>query len=161
MLNCLLVRRRIGAYLDGALEGRGARVAQRHLVACADCREEAEALRKMKALLQRGADVHAAPPTHEWAEFWPGVLRGIEVAPRARAGSRPMWLRPRWALGGALVAAVLASFTFWTWQPPVEMPSDDPVVVSSADTEQPGGSVMVYRTPEKDVAVVWVFEVEE
>ena len=72
-----------------------------------------------------------------------------------------MWLRPRWALGGALVAAVLASFTFWTWQPPPETPSDDPVVVSSADTEQPGGSVMVYRTPEKDVAVVWVFEVEE
>jgi hypothetical protein len=34
------------------------------------------------------------------------------------------------------------------------------VVVRSARTEAPGGSVMVYSPPEQDLAVIWVFGLE-
>jgi hypothetical protein len=117
----------------------------------------------MKTLLQRTLTPPAVPAEPDWTAFWPGVLRGIEDAGRApAAASRPLWLRPRWALGGALVAALLVSATLWQWQadaPPAS--SENPVVVSSADTDHPGGSVMVYHTPDRDMTVVWVFGLDD
>ena len=35
------------------------------------------------------------------------------------------------------------------------------MLVASASTEDPRGTVMVYSTPEQDVAVVWVFGLDE
>lgn len=160
MLSCLRARRRIGAYFDGALAGKRAASLERHLAACAACRKEADALQRMKLLLRRALSPAAVAAPPDWTGFWPGVLRGIEDARRApAAGSRGGWRRARWALGGALVAALLVLATLWRWQaaePPEAV--DNPIVVSSADTDQPGGSVMVYHTPERDIAVVWVFD---
>jgi hypothetical protein len=63
--------------------------------------------------------------------------------------------RPRWALGGALAVLMLA---VGVWQlAPGPTPSEAGVVVTSASTEDPRGTVMVYSTKEQDVAVVWVF----
>ncbi len=162
VLTCFRTRRRIGAYLDGALEGDAEASAARHLAECATCQREAEELGRVKALLQRALAPSAAPPRPDWSGFWPGVLRGIEEARRAPAAApRRVSARARWALGGALAAALLISATLWQWPaapPPV---AEDPVVVNSADTDHPDGSVMIYHTPERDMAVVWVFGVDE
>ena len=34
------------------------------------------------------------------------------------------------------------------------------VIVNAANSEHPGASVMVYSPPERDLAVVWVFDSE-
>jgi anti-sigma factor RsiW len=162
VLTCYRTRKRIGAYLDGALEGAKAESAARHLAACAVCQGEAEGLRKMRALLRQALRPTGRVEEPDWAAFWAGIVRGIEDAKhRAPVQARRLvWLRSRWALGGALVAALLASMLFWESSPfpPV---LEAPVVVSSANSDYPGASLMVYHTPERDMTVVWVFGVDE
>jgi predicted anti-sigma-YlaC factor YlaD len=154
VLSCFLVRRRIGAYLDGGLADRAADRVATHLSRCNGCRGEADTLRRLRTMLQR---VLTAPEP-DWTGFWPGVVRGIEDRRHAAPvrHRRPGWLQPKWALGGALAAVLVGSLTFWQMSPgPV--PFLGRVVVSSANTEDPRATVMVYSTPEQDVAVVWVF----
>jgi hypothetical protein len=116
-------------------------------------------LRRLHGLLRSTAPT--AEP--EWAGFWQGVVRGIEDRRDARPAPAPRrWWQSvghsRWALGGAL-AAVLMSLGVWQWAPGPHLSplSDAGVLVTSASTEDPRGTVMVYSTPEQDVAVVWVF----
>ena len=112
-------------------------------------------------MLQRTLGPAGRSGEPDWTGFWPGVVRGIEAGgrqPRIET-SRRVWLRPRWALGGALVAAFLVSATFWQTQAPPALA--DPVIVSAADTEHPQGSVMIYHTPDRGVTVVWVFGVDD
>jgi len=89
-------------------------------------------------------------------------VRGIEDARRAApaAAAGRVWLRPRWALGGALAAAFLVWMTLWqtTQAPPA---FDAPVIVRAANTEHPQASVMVYHTPDQDMTVVWVFGLDD
>ena len=160
MLTCLLARRRIGSYLDGALDGAAAASTASHLSACAGCRERAEALRRLRLLLQR-ALVPAAHAEPDWTGLWPGVVRGIEggraAQPLARVG--PRW-RPKWAIGGALAAALLVSATLWQFGS-TTVQGEPSIVVSSADTEYPQGTVMVYSQHEQNLAVVWVLGIDE
>lgn len=91
-------------------------------------------------------------------------MRGIEDDQRRAeqpARTDPSWARlfwqPRVAFGGAVGVAALVSVTLWqAFYSPVA--PEAAVVVRSADTEAPGGSVMVYSPPERDLAVVWVFD---
>ncbi len=116
----------------------------------------------MKALLQRSLGRAVVPAEPDWTGFWPGVVRGIDAARLVPAPRRrPVWRQPRWALGGALAAAALASVTIWEWQALVPTSLENAVVVSSADTDHPGGSVMIYHAPEKDMTVVWVFGLDD
>ena len=114
-------------------------------------------MRRLRVLV-RGSRIVADP---DWSGFWQGVVRGIEDRRDARptrvgrAWWQPAW-RPRWAVGGALAAALLLSLGVWQWTPGPRV-SDAGVLVTSASTEDPRGTVMVYSTPEQDVAVVWVF----
>ena len=160
MLTHYLTRQRIGAYLDGALGEPAARATAAHLAGCQRCQREAERLRRLHGLIQEAVPA-AAPP--DWRGFWPGIVRGIDEArrpspaPRARVWPRLGW-RPRLAVGGALVV-VLASLMFW--QAFYTLPDPDGlVVVRSARTEIPDGTLMVYASPEHDLAVVWLFEAE-
>ena len=165
VLNCLLARRRIGAYLDGALENGPAASIARHLSKCATCQGEAENIRRMRALVQRTLSLGQRTEP-DWSGFWPGIVRGIEHAkhgelpvPVARRGS--WWRRPRLTLGGALVAAALVSITLWQLNPGPLAP-DAPIFVSSAHTEDPRGTVVVYSPHEQqDVAVVWVLGLDD
>ena len=162
MLTCYRTRKRIGAYLDGALEGPRAESAVRHLAACTACQQEAEGLRRMRALLQQALSPARHVPEPDWTGFWPGIVRGIEQAKR-RAPVRalqPAWRRPRWAIGGALVAAFLVSMMLWESDPVLPV-LEAPVVVNSANSDHPGASLMVYHTPERDMTVVWVFGVDD
>jgi len=163
VLTCLLTRRRIGAYLDGALANGAAQSAAKHLSGCSTCQREAEELRRVRALLQRTLVPASGRAEPDWTGFWQGIVRGIEDTRRREAlpvAVRGRWWRPRLALGGALVTATLLSLTLWQTMPGPLTP-DDPITVSSAQTDDPRGTVMVYSTHEKDVAVVWVLGLDD
>jgi hypothetical protein len=107
----------------------------------------------MKVLVQRALP---AVPEPDWSGFWPGIVRGIQDETERRAVvARPQWNR-RWVLSGAAAAAVaaLSIIIAYDWQP--SGPVEEPVVVTAANTQYPGGT-MVYHAPEK-MAVVWVFD---
>lgn len=156
MLSCYFYRRRLGAWLDGALDDRGARAASAHVGACRRCGGEVDRLRRLRSALA-GLPKPADP---DWAAFWPGVVRGIQDAriPQ-RAPRRITWLRPRWAYGGALAAALLVSLTVWQLVPSTREP-ETPVIVRSADSGDPNATVMVYSSPRHDLTVVWVVGLE-
>lgn len=155
MLSHYLTRRRLGAYLDGALDEATARSAAAHLATCLVCQREAEGLRRLRTLLHDTV----APADPDWTGFWPGVVRGVEAAKAAPAVSRRAAWRPQWALGGALAAALLVSIGLWQFGTG-EAPKDG-VIVRSASTGDPRATVMVYGPPERDVAVVWVLGLDD
>jgi anti-sigma factor RsiW len=153
VLTCLLSRRRLGAYLDGALEGGASRAIEAHLGSCPRCQREAAGLQRLRAALQ---GTLLTPPDPDWTAFWPGIVRGIQDARRAPAAAARSWRwSPRWAARGAALAAASA-LSLVLWYAPWSPGSDESVVVTSADTQYPGGA-MVYHTPDR-VAVVWVFD---
>jgi len=156
VLTHFLSRRRIGAYLDGALPERTAQSTAAHLAKCAVCQAEADTLRRLRAAIRRAAG--ASEP--DWTGFWQGIVRGIDDqrlrTPPAEPKRSRLLGRPQWALGGALAVALLASLTLWPGRAP--MLPDAPVVVNAASTAYPDGAVMVYSTADKDVTVVWVFD---
>ena len=48
------------------------------------------------------------------------------------------------------------------WQlVPTRSVRESPVIVRSADSDDPKATVMVYSTPERDLTVVWVVGLEE
>jgi anti-sigma factor RsiW len=152
-------RRRLGAYLDGALDPGDAGWVERHVAACGTCRTEVDQLRRLKTLV---AAASAAVPEPDWTGFFPGIVRGIDEERRAatavpRARARRFW--PRWAMGGAALASAALAFVLWQGGSGPGS-AEAAVLVSAADTEQPGATVMVYSAPEKDLAVVWVFDGE-
>lgn len=157
MLKCYRTRQRLSAFLDGALDDATTRTTVAHLTSCDACQKEADQFRRLHAMLQRTA---AAAPEPDWTGFWPGVVRGVQDAKRAPvARPRRAFWQPRWALGSA-VAAILMSVGVWQLMPdPGTM--DAGVIVSSARTEDPRGTVMVYSNKEQDVAVVWVLGLDD
>ena len=149
-------RRRLGAWLDGALDEATARSTAAHVDTCGVCQREAAELRRLHTLLSRSVQV--AEP--DWTGFWPGVVRGIEdhrVVRPVRSASR--WWRPQWAVGGAIAAALILSLGLWQFGPSSRPEAS--VLVSSASTGDPRATVMVYGPPERDVAVVWVLGLDE
>jgi anti-sigma factor RsiW len=156
VLTCYRARRRLGAYLDGALSEGDAGWTDRHVTGCASCRREIGQLRRLKALVAESA----AAPEPDWTGFWPGIVRGIEDERRrvARMPTRRVWsLWPQWAVGSAAVAAVALSLIFWQGARG-PMPAEAAVLVNSATTEHPTGTVMVYTPPDHNLAVVWLFD---
>lgn len=151
MLTCYRTRRRLGAWLDGVLDERTARSTAAHVATCGVCQRETGELRRLHTLLSRAGGVGDL----DWTGFWPGVVRGIEdrrVPRPVRSASRG-W-RPQWAVG-ALAATLLLSLGLWQFGPG-SGPLEPGVLVSSASTGDPRATVMVYGSPERDVAVVWV-----
>ena len=97
----------------------------------------------------------------EWTGFWEGIRRGIE-APRIETvvPARRIWhVRPRFAFGAA--AALAAAVFMLVWQvphAPLTSTVGAAISVTSADTDRPDATVMVYTPPERDLAVVWLFD---
>jgi anti-sigma factor RsiW len=150
---CLFARRRLSAYLDKALEAGTSRRMVHHLDGCPRCRQEIEGLRRMAVLLRQAIPAAAEP---DWTGFWPGIVRGVrDGIPRGAIAVQRRWSR-RWVLSGAAVAAVAALSLVVAYEHLGPSGPDESVVVTAADTQYPGGT-MVYHTPEK-IAVVWVFD---
>lgn len=157
VLSCYRVRKRLDAWLDGALSASDAAWTGQHVAGCQGCAAEVAALRRVKTLV---AEV-AAVPEPDWTGFFPGIVRGIREDERpspAPARHRAWWgVSPRWAMGGAAVAAAMLAVVLWQGgQGPA--PAEASVLVNSAESESPGATVMVYTPPTKDLAVVWVFD---
>ena len=156
VLTCYRARRRLGAYLDGALASDDVRWTEGHLAGCDTCQEEVRQLRRLKQMVSRAAAV----PEPDWTGFWPGIVRGVDDAkhrPVAKPSRRPSWqLWPRWAMGGAAIAAVTAALVFWQGLPG-SVPAEAGVLVNGAETEEPGATVMVYTPDDRQMAVVWIF----
>lgn len=157
VLTCYRTRRRIGAYLDGALDERQAAQAGAHIATCARCQAELDGLRRLSAMLRRGL---RAPVPTQWTGFWEGVRRGIEAPRREPAvRTRPAWRwRPGFAVGA--VAMLVLAVSVAVWQMPrgaVTTGGTGMISVTSADTDDPRSTVMVYTPPERDLAVVWLF----
>ena len=150
---CLLARRRLGAYLDGALDSGPSGAVVRHLDRCSRCHLEADRLRRMTVLIRLAVP---RAPEPDWTGFWPGIVRGVQddAMRRLPAGQR-RWSR-RWILGGATAAGVAALSLVAAYQHFAPSAPEEVAVVTEADTQYPGGA-MVYHAPEK-VAVVWVFD---
>jgi len=150
---CFFARRHLSAYRDGALDAGASRAMAHHLEGCQACREEVDALGRMKTLLRRAVPALADP---DWTGFWPGIVRGVQDGTtRKPVGVRRQWNR-RWALSGAAAAAMAVLSFVVVYEPWAPSGLDEPVVVTAANTQYPGGT-MVYHTPEK-MAVVWVFD---
>jgi anti-sigma factor RsiW len=146
VLTCYRTRRQLGAYLDGALGPDGVRLTERHLSSCATCQGEIGQLRRVKRALAESAAV----PEPDWTGFFPGIVRGIAQqrvtpAPARRRPAFAFW--PQWAL----------AFVIWQGGR-VPVAAEAGVHVAAATTEHPSATVMVYTPPEKDLAVVWVFD---
>jgi hypothetical protein len=153
VLTCYRTRRRIGAYLDDALGDRASSRAAAHIGTCARCQSELVSLRRLATMLRQSAPVAPLP---EWTGFWEGIVRRIDASPVAMR-ARPRW-RPR--LVAASAAALVVGVSVALWQTPWSPSTSRAVAaisVNSADTTHPGGTVMVYTPPEKDLAVVWLF----
>lgn len=155
-MTCYFTRRKLGAWIDGALDAASARATVQHLARCHRCRAEAAAFTRLKGLIQQAA----APPEPDWTGFWPAIVRGIQDAwePRRAAVDRG-WHRHRWAIG-AVAAALLVSFGLWQLVPGTKR-SEAGVIINAAHTEDPRGTVVAYSTPEQDVAVVWVLGLDD
>src|SRR5207245_9200090 len=128
---------------------------------------EAENIRRIRALLQRTMTLSPKRAEPDWSGFWPVIVRGVEDAKHRKAPApvvvarRSWWRQPRLTLGGALVAAALASVTLWQMTSGPLAP-DAPIFVSSAHTDDPRGTVVVYSPHEQqDVAVVWGLGLDE
>lgn len=158
VLTCYRARKRLGAYLDGGLDAGDARWTERHLATCGRCQAEVAQLRRIKALVAEAGAV----PEPDWTGFFPGIVRGIQDEQRAPEpalrSARRWW--PRWAMGGAALAtAGLAAVLFWQGGR-VPLPAEASVRVTDAATEDPGATVMVYSSAEKDLAVVWLLHTD-
>jgi anti-sigma factor RsiW len=153
VLTCYRARKVLGAYLDGALGEGDARWTERHLAACAACQAEVAQLRRIKALIAETAAV----PEPDWTGFFPGIVRGIQDEQRAEAPEPARAWRwwPQWAMGGAAVATAALALVLWHGAG-VPLPAEASVRVHAADTDDPGATVMVYTSAEKDLAVVWL-----
>ena len=98
---------RLSDLADGALAGAAREAVERHLAACAACRADADALRRV--LAAAGAAPRAVEPP---PEVWAGVRARVATARAARAAHvrRTWWRRPA-TLGAAAGLLAAASLT--------------------------------------------------
>ena len=126
------------------------------VTSCASCQREVGEIRRVKTLVSQAA---AAVPEPDWTGFWPGIVRGIEDERRrvvATPPARPWRLWPQW-VGGVALAGLVAAVVLWQGAHG-PAPAAAGVLVNAATTENPGATVMVYTPPDRNMAVVWVFD---
>lgn len=99
--SCRWVRRRLPLLAGDDLPGLDRRLTERHLIGCADCRRELDALRGTLGVLHAAAELSPVEAA-SLSSLWPALERQIDES------RRPFRLFPtsRWAWAAA--AAVLA-----------------------------------------------------
>lgn len=115
-----------------------------HLRACAECREELEALRKTGLLLQLRAVPE--PPAAYWEKAWSDIRRRttasvLPLAPRKilrapfRLNAHALGWRSRLAIAALVLAGIAGAL--WSWRTPPQNLADMPPLPAMA---QPAGS---------------------
>jgi anti-sigma factor RsiW len=94
-MRCTLARRRLSAYLDGALGEPQRRAIEDHLAGCPDCAAHAADLRRAWDMLGLSEDIGTSPA------FVAGVMRRVQ----ARV-PQPVWQAPGWAVVAALIVCL-------------------------------------------------------
>ena len=102
-MNCSACKARLGLLADGELPSRDARLVEKHLASCAECRAFADRLTTVESSLLRLA------PIEPRADFTIAVMAGIAAMPvPARQPARLWWLLVAdvalWLALGALTA---------------------------------------------------------
>lgn len=97
----------LSLYALGALEPEERRLLEKHLLECADCRREVEALRGDMALLALSTS-GPKPPV-------PARQRLLDAVAREPRQARAARRRPWWALVPAFVAASMAALAMFFW----------------------------------------------
>lgn len=161
---CLWMRRRLGAYLGGALSERRAAAVAAHLQDCRDCGQEAARLDRLSELVRATL---AAPPDPDWSGFWDGVRRRILADSPKRwreAWGVELWREisgyRRLALGGALAGLLLLA-ALWPREPRETPILPSAVEVNALETARPEGNLVVFTNPEDEMTVIWVFGLEQ
>lgn len=160
---CEAVHVRLGAWLDGELPAGEYDEVQSHLDRCARCQQVVEEYRRLGGWVRQSRTLEQLQPSA--GVFW-NRLRGR--MPERRAGWLSAWrlgLRPRYqlALVAVVMLAVVALVFFSPGSPVPVVPSEATVasqpgcVVESVETGVPGASLMVYRSEEENLTVVWLF----
>lgn len=156
-LMCLWMKRRLAAYLDGALPGPRAKAVSSHLQGCAECGAEVSRLERLRGLLRSTLTV---APDPDWTPFWDGV-RGRILRERPRPWREGWGWTPRLALGGALAGLFLLAGVLWQIGPTEGPAQPAGVVVNQVETAHPDGNLMVFSSPEDDMTVIWVFGLDQ
>ena len=89
VLTCYRTRRRLGAYLDGALDQETARSASTHLASCGGCQREVGELRRLHGLLRSNL-TPASPTGRDSGRAWCAASRTSARPGRYRRG-RGWW----------------------------------------------------------------------
>ena len=151
-LSCFWMKRRLAAYLDGALSGERAEALAGHLRACAECRGEVSRLERLRGLLR---STFTVGPDPDWTRFWDGI-RGRIQSERPRSWGEAWGWYPHLALGGALAALLLMAALLWPIGPPEGPVRPAGVVVNAVETAHPDDNLLVFSSPEDDMTVIWV-----
>ena len=107
-MSCKLVRRHLGAFVDGELDPASQIEFERHLEACPGCQEH---LAFESSLRQQTRDSLGGVRAPE--QLWSRVLHRLDEADEARAGQdslievRPMRWRQTWPLAAAAAAVLI------------------------------------------------------
>jgi hypothetical protein len=107
--SCRWVRRRLPLLAGDDLPGLDRRLAERHLIGCADCRRELEGLRGALGVLHAaaGGEPAGAAAAAPAPDLWPALERQIREARRpARLFPVPQWA---WAAAAAAVLALVTA----------------------------------------------------
>ena len=163
-LRCFWTRRRLAAYLGGALSEKQTEALAAHLQGCAQCAQQASRIERLREMVR--AALSARDP--DWSGFWDGVRRRIlteSPKPWREAWWGGVWGQlgghPRLALAGALAGVLLLAAGLWP-RGPQETPMLSPaVVVHAVETAQPEGNLVVFTNPEDEMTVIWVFGLDQ
>jgi anti-sigma factor RsiW len=137
----------LSAYLDGELDAAARAEVERHLAACAACRDVVDDLRQLRAEARAWAGLDAVPDR----DLWAGIAARLG-APAGAGGARILpWYRRRWSVGiielaaaASLVAALTAGL-LWRPAPPAgdtaAAPAPAPVLARVEPVDVPEGAI--------------------
>ena len=127
-MSCKLTQRFVPGYIDGELDLSRTIEMETHLQVCAECAQELERLQGLRAALQRGSLMYAAPEgLRERIQSSLRVSAPAEVRDRSSGWPALQFWRPllllRWA--GAFAVLALCAVTAWQLLPGLRGPTSD------------------------------------
>lgn len=109
MEGCDETRRYVDAWVDGELDPGAALIVETHLARCGACREEADAIRTIKAALAASREGHAAP-----GALRSRLMAALDAEDQEKVAVEQSSKRRKHATGFVLAAAAMTTVAFAT-----------------------------------------------